>query len=154
KVLVYYDFTPEQIDGLRAVSPGAEVLHVASEEEAVRLVPEATVLLGRFPPPVFAAARRLRWIQSFSAGVDKFLYPAVVESEVVVANMAGIYASQGAEHAWALLLALARGLPQFVRFQERREWRRTPVVELTGGTLGIIGLGGFGTEMARRAAGY
>jgi phosphoglycerate dehydrogenase-like enzyme len=78
----------------------------------------------------------------------------VIESDVVVTNMAGIYASQGAEHAWALLLALARGLPHFVRAQERREWRGTPVVELSGGTLGIIGLGGFGMEMARRAAGY
>jgi phosphoglycerate dehydrogenase-like enzyme len=154
KVLVYYDFTPEQIEGFRAVSPGAEVLHATSEEEALRLVPEATALLGRFPPPVFAAARRLQWIQSFSAGMDNFLYPAVIESDVIVTNMAGLYASQGAEHAWALLLALARGLPQFVRSQTRREWRRAPVVELSGGTLGIIGLGGFGIEMARRAAGY
>jgi phosphoglycerate dehydrogenase-like enzyme len=154
RVLVYYEFTPEQIDGLRAVSPGAEVLHATSEAEAIRLVPEATALLGRFPPAVFAAARRLQWVQSFSAGMDKFLYPAVIESDVIVTNMAGIYASQGAEHAWALLLALARGLPQFIRAQTDREWRRTPVVELTGGTLGIIGLGGFGIEMARRAAGY
>jgi hypothetical protein len=49
KVLVYYDFTPEQIESLRAVSPGAEVLHATSEEEALRLVPETTALLGRFP---------------------------------------------------------------------------------------------------------
>jgi phosphoglycerate dehydrogenase-like enzyme len=154
KVLVYYPFTPEQIDGLRAVAAGAEVLHVTTEVEAARLAPEATALLGHFPPAVFAAARRLRWIQSFSAGVDNFLYPAVIESDVVVTNMAGVYASHGAEHAWALLLALARGLPHFLRAQAGREWRRAPVVELSGGTMGIIGLGGFGCEIARRAAGY
>src|SRR5438093_564765 len=154
KVLVYYQFTPEQIEGLRAVAEAGEVLHATTAEEALRHVPEAAALLGHFPPPVFAAAQRLRWIQSFSAGLDKFLYPAVIESDVVVTNMAGIYASQGAEHAWALLLALARGLPRFIRFQTQRLWQRAPVVELSGGTLGIIGLGGFGVEIARRAAGY
>lgn len=154
RILVYYPFTPAQIEELRAVAPGHELLHVTSEAEAIRLVPEAVALLGHFPPAVFAAARQLRWIQSFSAGMDNFLYPAVIESDVVVTNMAGIYASQGAEHAWAMLLALARGLPHAVRAQGRRQWSRVPVVELTGGTLGIIGFGGFGREMARRAAGY
>jgi phosphoglycerate dehydrogenase-like enzyme len=154
RVLVYYDFTPEQIDELRSVAPGAEVVHARNEEEAVRLAPQVEALLGRFPPPVFAAARQLRWIQSFSAGMDNFLYPAVIESDVVVTNAAGTHASQGAEHAWAMLLALARGFPHFIRSQMRREWRGTRVVELQGGTLGIIGMGGFGREIARRAAGY
>lgn len=154
KILVYFPFTPEQIAGLREVAGGHEVLHAQSEEEAARHAPEATALLGHFPPAVFAAARDLRWIQSFSAGMDNFLYPAVIDSDVTVTNMAGIYASQGAEHAWALLLALARGIPQFVRAQDRREWRRAQMTELTGGTLGIIGMGGFGREMAGRAAGY
>jgi phosphoglycerate dehydrogenase-like enzyme len=53
-----------------------------------------------------------------------------------------------------MLLALARGIPGYVRAQDAREWRKIPVVELTGGTLGIIGMGGFGREMATRAAGY
>jgi phosphoglycerate dehydrogenase-like enzyme len=154
KLLVYYAFTPEQIEALRAAAGDVELLHATTEAEALRLAPEATALLGHFPPAVFAAAPRLRWVQSFSAGMDNFLYPAVIESDVVVTNMAGVYASHGAEHAWALLLALARGLSGFVRSQARREWRRASVVELSGGTLGIIGLGGFGTEIARRAAGY
>jgi len=154
KILVYFPFTPEQLAGLREVAGGHEVLHATTDEEGVRLVPDATALLGHFPPPVFAAAKELRWIQSFSAGMDNFLYPAVIESDVMVTNMAGIYASQGAEHAWAMLLALARGIPRFVRAQDRREWHRSPIVEVTGGTLGIIGMGGFGQEMARRAAGY
>jgi phosphoglycerate dehydrogenase-like enzyme len=154
KILVHFPFTPEQIKGLKETAGGHEVLHVTSDEEAIRLVPDATVLLGHFPPPVFAAAKELRWVQSFSAGMDFFLHAAAKESDVTVTNMAGIYASQGAEHAWAMLLALARGLPQFIRAQDRKEWGRAPITELTGGTLGIIGMGGFGREMAVRAAGY
>ena len=154
KILVYFDFTDEQIEGLRAVVPDAEVVHAKTEEDAVRLTGDAEVLLGHFPKSVFEAASRLRWIQSFSAGLDKFLFPEVIESDVTLTNMAGVYASQGAEHAWALLLALTRGIPHFVRHQDRREWKSTKAVELRGGVLGIIGLGGFGTEMAKRAIGY
>ncbi len=72
----------------------------------------------------------------------------------MVSGMAGQYASQGAEHAWALLLALARGIPLSVRRQERHEWKGQPVIELSGSTLGIIGMGGFGLEMLKRAQGY
>jgi len=154
KVLVYYNFTDEQMDGLRAVVPGAEVVRAENEEEAVGLGEDAEVLLGHFPRPVFLGAPQLRWIQSFSAGLDKFLFPEAVESDVILTNMAGVYANQGAEHAWALLLALTRGIPHFVRHQDRREWKSTQSVVLRGGVLGIIGLGGFGIEMARRAIGY
>ena len=154
KILVYYNFTDEQMDGLRAVVPGAEIFRVENEEEAIPLTGDAEVLLGHFPRSVFLAASRLRWIQSFSAGLDKFLFPEVIESDVTLTNMAGVYASQGAEHAWALLLALTRGIPHFVRHQDRREWKSTKSVVLRGGVLGIIGLGGFGIEMARRAIGY
>ena len=153
-ILVFYDFDEAQLAGLREAAPGAELRHARTAEEAAEMAADAEVLLGYFPPSVVAAARRLRWIQSHSAGMDKFLYPEVIESDVVVTNMAGVYASQGAEHAWALLLALARGIPAFVRGQLRREWRRGAMIELRGGTLGVIGLGGFGVEMARRAQGY
>lgn len=154
KVLVYYNFTDEQMEGLRAVAPGAEVIRVEGEEEAIHQAKDAEALLGHFPRPVFLAAPQLRWIQSFSAGLDKFLFPEVIESDVTLTNMAGVYASQGGEHAWALLLALTRGIPHFVRHQDHREWKSTKSVVLCGGVLGIIGLGGFGIEMAKRAVGY
>jgi D-3-phosphoglycerate dehydrogenase len=105
---------------------------------------------------VCAAAPKLRWIQSFSTGMDKFLFPEIVErAEVQISNVAGLYASQGAEHAWALLLALARSIPAYLDKQKEREWARdVQVVELAGTTLGLVGLGGFGIEMAKRAQGY
>ena len=71
----------------------------------------------------------------------------------MVTNMAGLYASQGAEHAWALLLSLTRGVPSTTDDNGRKVWPM-PALELTGGTLGIIGLGGFGLEIVKRAVGY
>lgn len=159
KILIHYSFSPEQIDELRRLAQKYgehEVLHTTEEEEAVQLAPDVEVVMGHFKPAVCAAAPNLRWVQSFSAGMDNFLFPAIVERDVTVSNVAGLYASQGGEHAWALLLALTRGIPHFVHNQDRQEWsgRGLPMIELAGGTLGIIGMGGFGWEMAKRAAGY
>ena len=159
KILVFFPFTESQLTEfteLAATLGDHEVVHAENEEQACQLAADCEVILGHFPSSVTAIARELRWIQSFSAGMDKFLYPAVIErDEVVVTNMAGQYAPQGGEHAWAFLLALARGLLPSIRNMTERSWGLSqPAIELTGSTLGIIGLGGFGVETLRRAAGY
>ena len=158
KILVHYPFEEEQIAALAelAAKTGShQLVHAAYEEEAVQSAGDVEVILGHFKPAVCAAAPKLRWVQSFSAGMDKFLFPEIIaRDEVQISNVAGLYASQGAEHAWALLLALTREIPRFVHNKEQRVWKGGSVIELAGSTLGLIGLGGFGVEMAKRAQGY
>ena len=158
RILVCFDFTGDQIDELVQLARrhgDHEVVVAENESAAEDLASTAEVLLGLFPESVVAAAPGLRWVQSHSAGMDGFLHPAVVgREEVVVTNMAGLYAPQGGEHAWALLLALTRGLLPSARGMAERQWRGGKTFELTGGTLGLIGLGGFGLETAKRASGY
>ncbi|MFN8490157.1 MAG: D-2-hydroxyacid dehydrogenase [Caldilineaceae bacterium] len=158
KILIQYPFTPQQIDAFRALAEeqgGHEVDFANDEQEALRYAPEVEVILGWFLPAVCAAAPKLRWIQSFSTGMEKFLFPAIIErDEVMISNVAGLYASQGAEHAWALLLALTRGIHTSWDNQKRKHWGGGSNIELAGSTLGLIGLGGFGIEMAKRAQGY
>lgn len=158
EILIHYPMTSEEIEEFRQLAArhgDHRVHHASSEEEAVELAPDVEVIIGHFRPAVCAAAPELRWIQSFSTGMDKFLFPEIVErDEVTISNMAGRYASQGAEHAWALLLALARGLPTSVRNQDQHIWQGGRIWELTGSTLGIVGMGGFGQEMVKRAQGY
>ena len=108
-ILVHYSFEPEQFEAFKALGArhGHTVVCVTEEADAIAAAPEAEVILGHFRPAVCAVAPKLRWIQSFSTGMDKFLFPEIVErDEVAVSNVAGLYASQGGEHAWALLLAL------------------------------------------------
>ncbi len=157
KILIYYPFADEDVAEFRRIAGAAshEVIFTNNEAEALTAAPEIEVILGHFLPSVCAAAPNLRWIQSFSAGMDKFLFPALVErDEVMLSNMAGMYAPQGAEHAWAFLLCLARGIIPAWEQKKQHQWKAGSVVEITGMTLGIIGMGGFGLEMVKRAAGY
>lgn len=156
KILIYFPFSPEQIQIFQHIADEHgqhEVVQAHSESEAIAMVEDAEVLLGLFPPAVCETAPDLRWIQSHSAGMDNFLFPEIINRDVMVTNMAGLYASQGAEHAWALLLSLTRGVPSTTDNNGRKVWPM-PALELTGGTLGIIGLGGFGLEIVKRAIGY
>jgi len=158
KILVHYPFTPEQIDAFRTLAQKQgehELIFAEDEAAAVAAATDVEVILGRFPKAVCAAATNLRWIQSFSTGMDKFLFPEIIErDEVMISNVAGLYASQGAEHAWALLLALTRGITTSWDNQKQKKWGGGANIELAGSTLGLVGLGGFGMEMAKRAQGY
>ncbi len=158
KILVHFDFTAEQLDTFQQIAKkygDHQIIHAQNDEEAVAQAPEAEALLGFFKPAVCAAAPKLRWIQSFSAGMNNFLFPEIVaRREVTICNTARLFAPQGGEHAWALLLALARGIVPALQAKERRQWRGGAAIELTGGVLGVIGMGGFGAETIKRAAGY
>lgn len=158
KIVLHYAFTPEQIEAFRALAArtgGHEVVHVENEAQSVANVGDAEVLLGWFSKPVCAAAEELQWIQSFSTGMDHWLFPEIIErDEVKISNVAGLYASQGAEHAWALLLALTRGVLTSWDNQKQKKWGGGANIELFGMTLGLVGLGGFGMEMAKRSQGY
>jgi len=156
KILIQYPFTDEQHQQFVQLASGDhQALIAADDAEAISLAGEVEVIMGHFKPAVCAAAPNVKWIQSFSAGMDKFLFPEIIErDEVAISNVAGLYAPQGGEHAWALLLALTRGIDESIRRNAERKWAGGATVELTGMTLGVIGMGGFGIEMVKRAAGY
>jgi phosphoglycerate dehydrogenase-like enzyme len=143
---------PEWLAALQTAAPGVEIVE-AAESEVPGVIGTAEAFYGRIRPEWLAAAPRLRWIQTPMAGLEHAMFPELVVSPVVLTNMRGIYSDHIADHAYALLLALARGLPQFMRRQARHEWSQEGVraVHLPDATLGIIGLGGIGRELARRA---
>lgn len=150
----------EPVDGRGdggADSPGAAA--------ALRAVPGAEVYVGfGVPEPLFRAAAegpgaRLRWAHTASAGAGGSLHAAMRASGVVLTNAAGIYAEPMADTVLAMMLHFARGLDFAVRAQAERRWRKepwegadAPVRELAECTVGIVGLGGIGRAVARRAA--
>jgi D-2-hydroxyacid dehydrogenase (NADP+) len=124
----------------------------AAEAEAAAVLPEVDVLVGwgRFPVYALPHVRKLRWIQSVSAGVDR-LDKSVVE-RVVLTNGTGLGAEPIGEHVTMQLLMLARGAREYFFRQQRHAWERGyPVREIAGMTMGIVGMGAIGAAVARRA---
>ena len=109
---------------------------------------------------VFPAAARLRWVQAVAVGVGSMLYPEMVASPVVITNARGIRARAMAEHVLGVTLALARRLHVAVRRQAERVWAQTEIEgslavrTLEGRTLGVVGLGAIGGEVARLGAAF
>ena len=117
---------------------------------------DADVLFGRVSPEIFTAARRLRYYHCLGAGVDSILSPELVESDVILASEKGEVGIHLAEHAFALLLALTRGVHTALRepdFRLREPIRREQR-ELWESTMGIVGFGGTGRAVARRALAF
>src|SRR5215470_11337684 len=117
---------------------------------------DTDVLFGRVGPDVFALAKKLRYYHSIGAGVDAILTPELVRSDVILASEKGDVGIHLAEHAFALLLALTRGIHTALRQPDYtlREPIRREQWELYGQTMGVIGFGGTGREVARRAVGF
>lgn len=153
KLLIHQPLDPEQLDELRGLSPTMHLVVVDSDEAALREIADADAYYGFITPQMLAAAKKLRWIQAPLAGLEHYFFPELVASHVVVTNMRGIYSDHLADHAFAFVLALARDFPKLIRSQIKGVWEPHEAVQmlhLADLTLGIIGLGGIGYEVARR----
>lgn len=130
--------------------------------EVVAAVRGAEVYVGWGVPEAVVQASAeegagLAWAHSLAAGVGGSLGPAMRAAPTVLTNSAGIHAEPMADTVLAMILHFARGLDFAVRAQADRRWDQspfaaadTPVREIDGATLGVLGLGGVGAAVARR----
>lgn len=147
---------PAQLTALQAVAPGVELVAAAQGEALAGQLAGAQATIGLCDAATLAAAKSLHWIQALSVGVERCVtVPGLAERGIVLTNMQRTSGLPIAEHAIAMTLALARGLPRLFRQQQAGEWREddTGMREIGGRTLLVVGLGGIGTEVARRAHG-
>lgn len=148
----------EEVDALRAQMPDTEFVVVASEADAVKEAADADAILGLCSERLLAAAPRLVWVQIFSSGAERCVnVPAVASGQVTLTNMQKMSAPVIGEHAVAMVMALARGLPTFAKGMPEGAWvRRSEVTSamfpVSGRTMLVVGLGGIGTEAAERGA--
>ena len=140
-----------------AAGPGAEVV-VTTQRLAHEHAQQADVILGFVPRELFQAAPGLRWVHAIASGVDAFLYPEFTSSNIVLTSEKGLVGEHLADHAFGLLLMLTRQLATALKlgpdaWNHRPQMRRLEI-ELTGLTMGIVGFGGTGRAIARRAAAF
>ncbi len=156
KILINTDITSEQQTQIASVSEELRLVQPKNAAEAHREIVDTDVVFGGFNRSLFENAKQLKLVQVLSAGVDGLLFPEFVKSDVILTSAKGFVGPHLADQTWALILGLLRGIGRSVR---ERTWQnrmsiRLATWELSERTLGIIGLGGTGIEVARRAQGF
>lgn len=174
KLVIHPPVEPERLARIVAAAGTMQVVNAEDPEAARQAIVDADAFFGKLTPELLSAARRLRWVQSPTASMEHYLFPALVEHPALLTNMRGLYGDVIAEHVLGILLAFTRNLHIYIRQQtlarwepvggeaERASFAAGPGVtnaidrahrSLGDLTLGIVGLGGIGSELAVRASG-
>ncbi len=165
----------QRLEAILAVAGSMPVVNAATENEALAAMPSASAFYGKLTPQLLAAAPGLRWVQSPTAGLEHFLFPELVAHPCTLTNMRGLFSDVIADHVLGCVLAFCRNVPQYIRRQIDRHWepvggnddRHTAITgpsyvcgfdrahrHVADQTLGVVGVGGIGAEVCRRAAAF
>lgn len=141
-----------------AAAPGSRLIPVSAEGVADEPLDQVEVLmrgwslgadvLDRF----VGRAPRLRWIHSVAVGVEAVLTPVVLLRGLTITNGRGVFDQPIGEYVMTMILSSCRRLPQLLELQRERTWQPIEAIELGETTIGLVGLGGIGCEVARLAA--
>jgi D-2-hydroxyacid dehydrogenase (NADP+) len=119
------------------------------------LLAEAEIIYGLLlPNDLLSRAPKLKWVQTISAGVNRFVGTDVWNSPVILTSVSGIHATPIGEFVLGFMLMFAKQAPLFIRSQLKHEWRRLMPTVLRDKTVGIVGLGHIGREVARLAKAF
>jgi phosphoglycerate dehydrogenase-like enzyme len=138
---------------LREADPGVEFVVGDDPGALAEAAPRAVVILALSGDSntlqrVLAIAPHVGWVHSWATGVDGFLFPALVESDVVLTNTRGVYSASLAEFAIGAMLYFAKDFARMKRNQGAQVWDPFDVAMLSGATLGIVGYGEIGRAVA------
>ena len=175
KFVIHPAIEPQRLAVLEAEAPTAEWVNAADADAAADAMPGADAFLGKITPEALARADRLRWVQAFTASLEHYLFPALIAHPCTLTNMRGLFSDVIADQVLGYILCFARNLHTYVRRQV--EHRYEPVggesarvsfatgpgvinamdratIYLPTATLGIVGFGAIGSEIARRALAF
>lgn len=175
KLVIYPPVEEARYERIAAAARPMAVVNAATESEALAAVADADAFFGKITPPLLAAARQLRWVQSPTASLEHYLFPALVEHPCVLTNMRGLFSDVIADQVMGYVICFARNLHLYIRRQQQARWE--PVggeservsfatgpgtvsaidrahQHLADATMGIVGLGAIGSEIARRARAF
>lgn len=158
---------------VEAAGAGARVTNAPDIESALAAMPTADAFFGKLSPQLLAAATSLRWVQSPTASLEHYLFPALIEHPCQLTNMRGIFSDVIADHVMGYIISFARNLHLYRDQQRSGRWEPigsdgpalpnfaqgpgviSPVdrahLHLADCTLGVVGVGAIGEEICRRA---
>ncbi|WP_109688282.1 D-2-hydroxyacid dehydrogenase [Tumebacillus permanentifrigoris] len=143
---------------IREIAPALDIRVFKSIDDAKQDLADAQIMITYgedLTPELVAACPNLKWIQVISAGLELMPFPALDARDILVTNARGIHKVPMAEYTIGLILMFSRRFVELYRNQQKRLWDRTiRIDELSGQTLGIIGAGAIGSEIAKRAQAF
>ena len=175
KLVIHPAIEDERFLALQLAAPGAEWVNASTSDEALEAMPGADGFLGKITPAMLERADRLRWVQTFTASLEHYMFPGLVDHPCVMTNMRGLFGDVIADQVMGYVLCFARNLHTYVRRQV--EHRYEPLggesarvsnasgpgvvnemdratIFLPESTMGIVGLGAIGSEIARRGLAF
>jgi phosphoglycerate dehydrogenase-like enzyme len=175
KLVIHPPVEAARLERILDAAGPMQIVNAADEREALAHIPETDAFFGKITPPLLAAARRLRWVQSPTASLEHYLFPELVAHPCTLTNMRGLFSDVIADQVFGYILCFARNLHRYIIQQTRAHWApiggedaRVPFttgpgvvnaidrahVHLADTTLGIVGLGSIGAEVARRGLAF
>mgnify|MGYP002622809571 FL=1 len=174
KLLIHPPIDDDRLQRLAAAAPQLRIVNAADADTARREVADAAGFFGKMTPELLSQAAQLEWIQSPTASLEHYLFPELVAHPCRLSNMRGIFSDVIADHVLGLILCFARQLHVYIRRQPAGRWQ--PVGDdvhldmsvgpghvsgtdrahrrLADCRLGVVGAGGIGAEICRRAAAF
>jgi phosphoglycerate dehydrogenase-like enzyme len=175
QLVIYPAVEPERLARISEAAGPMRVVNAADEAEALQHMPTADAFFGKITPGLLACAGQLRWVQAPTASLEHYVFPELVAHRCVLTNMRGLFSDVIAEQVLGYLLCFVRNLHRYVLQQARGVWapiggEEARVAFATGpgvvnaidrahrhlgdGTLGVVGLGSIGSEVARLARAF
>lgn len=153
---------PKEIAAFEKVAPNVRIVSGLTRQSALEHAGEANAVAAHLLTPDFLKnAPNLVWVISFSAGVDRYVKIEGIDNDrIVLTNSRAVHGPAIADHAFAMLLTLSRDLPTYAAHQKQGKWQDRAddpdfrPFALQGKTMLVVGLGGIGSEIARRADGF
>jgi phosphoglycerate dehydrogenase-like enzyme len=175
KLVIHPPVEPERLTRITDAADAMRVVNAATDAEALTHMPDADAFFGKITPPLLAATSRLRWVQSPTASLEHYLFPELTAHPCVLTNMRGLFSDVIADQVMGYILCLARNLHRYILQQADAHW--APIggeqdrvsfaagpgvvnaidrahLHLADCTLGVVGLGSIGAEIARRALAF
>lgn len=156
KKILVANADPAMVKELESASPKAHIVPVTTQS-VMREIGDADAFIGNITPEEVRAGKNLKWVGVLSAGVEQVLFMSggndLRDSNIILTNNKVVQGPEIADHAFAMLLALARDLPTYWAAKQTETWQTTRFkgIELKGKTALIIGMGGIGMQIATRA---
>lgn len=175
KLVIFPPVENARLARIVETAPLANVVNAQDAREALREIVTADAFFGKITPELLEAATKLKWVQAPTASLEHYLFPELVDHPCLLSNMRGLYSDVIADHVLGFVICFARNFHTYVRRQLAARWE--PVggeaarsdflsgpgvsssidmshAQLSDCTLGVVGAGQIGSEIARRAQAF